>query len=458
MKKPRILIVDDNPLILESLRQLFMDDYEVVTVPSGIEALNILEHDSDFGAIILDIKMPKMDGLKMAERIQENNAEIPIIFYTGHPGDYSESDIERQYRPFDYITKNERPARLIRSVRTAVTLHHLKTHSIDLVQLARDQYDIIGHCQAMLDIYQTIERIAPTENKVMILGQTGTGKELVARAIHKRSLRASKKFEVLICNHEQQDLMADELFGHIRGSFTGAVAYRSGKFETADQGTLFLDEIGELNLNTQAKLLRVLETGELQRIGSSDTIKVDVRFICATNRVLKSMVKNGSFREDLYYRLTGELITMPPLKERQEDLPELIDYFMQKYSQKNGKAGKIFAPAALDMLLQYVWPGNVRQLQTLIGVLMEKSQSSLISTVDVVRGLEDSADPGHPVPPPTNLSMKEQVRCATKRIITEALIRNDYKISSTAAELKVDRTNLHKKIKKLNISVGNIAT
>lgn len=453
MTKPRILIVDDDPLVLKSLEQLLMDDYDVVPVPSGIEALERLRDGSSFDAVILDIRMPKMDGLKTAGHIKETNADIPIIFYTGYPGDYSEYQIEREYQPFDYIIKNERPARLLRSVRNAVTIYRLKTSPVDLVQLAREQYGMIGRSRAMLDVYHTIEKIAPTDNKVMILGQTGTGKELVARAIHKRSPRAQKRFAILTCNQKQQDLVAAEFFGYLRGSFTGANADREGIFEYADGGVVFLDEIGDLDLNSQAKLLRVLETGEIQQIGSPEITKVNVRLVCATHRDLKSLVQEGRFRDDLYFRLKGVTISLPLLKDRRGDIPDLIDFFVWDYSQKSGTAIKVFEPAARDMLIEFNWPGNVRQLQDTVRALMDLSISSYISRGDVARLLEESDNMSEPM-----RNLNDQIRAAKKDIISKALARHDNNISAAARELDVDRTNLHKQIKKLGINVGDITT
>ncbi len=264
MDKPgRILVVDDDPLVLEALGQTFSDEYQVVTASSGGEAIDIISSDQDIETVVLDIKMARMDGLQTASRLKEINPELPIIFHTGYPGDYSEDEIEKGHHPFDYVGKNERPARLKRAVKNALTFYRLKSGHSDLVAIACEEYGMVGKSMAMLDVYRTIEKIGPTDNKVMILGPTGTGKELVARAIHRRSKRTDNPLAIFNCNHKAPDLVESELFGHLKGSFTGAVADRIGMFEYADRGTVFLDEIGDLDITTQAKILRVLETGEM---------------------------------------------------------------------------------------------------------------------------------------------------------------------------------------------------
>ncbi|UCC45156.1 MAG: sigma-54-dependent Fis family transcriptional regulator, partial [Candidatus Zixiibacteriota bacterium] len=394
MDKPgRILVVDDDPLVLEALHQTFVDDYEIQSAASGSKAIDIVNADDGIEAIVLDIKMAKLDGLKTASRLKEMRPDVPIIFHTGYPGDYSEEEIEKGHQPFDYVGKNERPIRLVRSVRNAVNFYRLKTGQIDLVKLAREQYGLVGKSSQMLEVYRTIEKIGPTDNKVMILGNTGTGKELVARAIHKRSHRAQRPLAIFNCNHKAPDLVESELFGHLRGSFTGAVADRKGMFEYADQGTIFLDEIGDLDITTQAKILRVLETGEMQRIGSPEIIKVDVRLICATHHDLPAHIAQKRFREDLYYRLKGVTIILPALRDRRDDIPELIDYFSSRYCQRIGSSLKIFEPEAREYLLDFDWPGNVRQLLDTVQSLIDLSPSYYITRAEVAGYLVQTQNP-----------------------------------------------------------------
>ncbi|MCK4460288.1 MAG: sigma-54-dependent Fis family transcriptional regulator [candidate division Zixibacteria bacterium] len=448
-KTGKILIVDDDPLVLEALNETFLDDYDVVAAASGQEALQALDKHGDLDAVVLDIKMARMDGLETACRIREINPDLPVIFHTGYPGDYSERDIDTEHQPFDYVGKNERPARLHRSVRNAVFMHRLRTSSSDLVELARRHYGMVGRSRLMRDVYQMIEKIGPTNNKVMILGPTGTGKELVARALHHRSRRADETLAIFNCNHKAPDLVESELFGHLRGSFTGAVADRVGMFEYAHGGTVFLDEIGNLDITTQGKLLRVLETGEMQRIGSPETIRVDVRVICATNCDLEQMVSQGKFREDLYYRLKGIRIVVPTLADRREDIPDLIDFFTENYCRKTDDGIKVFEPAARDLLIEYDWPGNVRQLQDTVQSLIDLSLSYLITRIEVQQYLSYA---GASTDSPR--ALKERVREFKRLVVIQCLARHGGNVAAAARELGLDSANLRKMIKDLDIETG----
>ena len=444
----KILIVDDDPLVLEALYQTFCDDYEVVAVKSGAEAIETIRKSSDIDTVILDIKMARMDGLKTASFIKELNADLPIIFHTGYPGDYSEDDIQKEYQPFDYVGKNERPARLTRAVRNSVAFYRLKTNRADLVRLAREQYGIVGGSSSMLDVYRTIEKIGPSENKVMVLGATGTGKELVARAIHKRSTRAERPLVLFNCNHKAPDLVESELFGHLKGSFTGAIEDRIGLFEYADHGTIFLDEIGDLDITTQAKILRVLETGEFSRIGSPEPIFVDVRLICATHHDLEQAIQEKRFREDLYYRLKGVTIKLPPLKDRREDIPGLIDYFTEKHCTRSDCGLKLFEPAARDCLIDYDWPGNIRQLLDTVQSLIDLSPSHYITRQDVLKYLVQTEDEN------VGKGFAGQLREFKRTLLLKALDHNSHNISASARELGMDPSNLRKIIKDLEVDLG----
>lgn len=448
-KLGKLLIVDDDPLVLESLYQVFTDDYEVILVSSGLETINTLQGSDDIDAIILDIRMAKMDGLETAKRIREINPDLPIIFYTGYPGDYSETRIDKEHQPFDYVVKNERPMRLQRAVKNAVSYYHLKTKTSDLRKLAFDQFGMVGKSSAMLVVYRTIEKIAPTDIKVMILGPTGSGKELVARAIHKRSNRCNNKLGILNCNHKSADLIESELYGHLKGSFTGAIADRMGLFEYANEGTVFLDEIGDLDITTQAKLLRVLESGEMQKIGSPQMIKVDVRLISATNQDLSKMVTEGKFREDLFYRLKGVTITLPALKDRREDIPELINHSIGSLCSKWGEGIKMFDPRAIDLLIEYDWPGNVRQLLDTVESLLALSSSSLITRQEVSDFLSHSS-PIDEIHGGFNTQVKEIKRI----VIIRSLARHNNNVAAAARELGLDLSNFYKLLKNLEIKSG----
>ena len=449
MKQGKVLIIDDDHLVLDALHQTFLDDYDVVLASSGEEGLTALRAHNDLDTVILDIRMAKMDGLETASRIREMDPDIPLIFHTGYPGEYSKDAMDKQHRPFDYVGKGERPARLIRSVQNAVSFHHLKTRGAEMVEFAREHFGIVGRSDVMCRIFRTIEKIGPTDSKVMILGPTGSGKELVARAIHSRSKRSALKLVVFNCNHKAPDLVASELFGHLKGSFTGAVADRIGMFEYAHGGTVFLDEIGNLDITTQGKLLRVLETGELQRIGSPETVLVGVRLICATNSDLDRMVAEKTFREDLYYRLKGIQITLPPLKDRREDIPDLIDYFTDSYCREADMVVKVFEPSARDLLIEYDWPGNVRQLLDTVQSLIDLTLSHLITRHEVAAYLSYS---GHQDKPHSGLS--DRVRNFKKLVLIQALARHDNKVSAAARELRLDPSNLRKMLREFRIDHG----
>lgn len=448
-KTGKILIVDDDPLVLEALHQTFMDDYDVVLASSGMEALQALDKHGDLDTVVLDIKMARMDGLDTACRIREINPELPVIFHTGFPGDYSERDIDTDHKPFDYVGKNERPARLQRSVRNAVAMHRLRSNSSDLVELARRHYGMVGRSRLMRDVYHMIEKIGPTDNKVMILGPTGTGKELVARAIHRRSRRSEMPLVVFNCNHKAPDLVESELFGHMRGSFTNAYTDRIGLFVHADGGTVFLDEIGNLDITTQGKLLRVLETGELQPIGTPETVRVDVRLICATNCNLEQMVSQSTFREDLYYRLKGIHIKLPALSERREDIPDLIDFFTENYCRKKDDGIKLFEPGARDLMIEYEWPGNVRQLLDTVQSLIDLSLSHLITRLEVKDYLAYSGADQNGAG-----SLAKRLREFKRLVLIQSLARNGGNVSAAARELDVDPSNLHKTLKELDVESG----
>ncbi|MBD3382032.1 MAG: response regulator, partial [candidate division Zixibacteria bacterium] len=451
-EKPVIAVVDDDELMREAHYETFIDDYEVKTFASGPEILEALGSGVVFNAVIMDIKMAKMDGLKTASEIQKSDGDLPIIFCTGYPGDYSERDIDSALKPFEYMIKTERPVKLQRAVRNAVAMNLLKKGKGDLVKIARDNYKMIGRSRAMVKIYETIEKIAQTEAKVMVLGPTGTGKELVARAIHRQSNRVDKRLVIFNCNHKSPDLVESELFGHIKGAFTGAIADRIGSFEYADGGTLFLDEVGDLDITTQAKILRVLESGEFSRIGSNDVINTDVRLICATNCDLQAMISKGKFRQDLYYRLKQIVINLPPLSERTEDIPELVHYFIERLHIEKGYPYKVFESRALDLLCQHSWPGNVRDLFNAVEGMVSLTSSSLVTAEDVA-GILEGDDTGSQYIDMHGLSLAERIRKYEASLIGQTLAQTNYNISAASRMLKTDRNNLRKKIKSLGIEI-----
>jgi DNA-binding NtrC family response regulator len=445
-KSGTILLVDDDPLVLEVLIETFVDDYEVIAVPSGPEAIEAVEKRPEINAIVLDIRMEGMDGLQTATTIKETRDDIPVVFHTGYPGDYSETDVDNAYQPFDYVGKNERPIRLERAVRNAVAYHRLTISHEDLVEKALKNFGMVGRSKAMQEVYRQIAKVGPSNSKVMILGPTGSGKELVARAIHSQSARAERRLVIFNCSHKSHDLVESELFGHIKGTFTGAIDDRIGMFEYADGGTLFLDEIGELDITTQVKLLRVLESGEMSRLGSPEIIRVDVRLICATHCDLPAMVGDGTFREDLFYRLKGVTLTLPPLNERREDIPDLIDYFVERHCARNGHGVKLFQPEARQLLIEYDWPGNVRQLMDAVQSLVDLTSSFLISRKDAEKYLQFGG-----VAPRNGSSFRDLVREYKRSLLIQALDNSGRNMSAAARALALDPSNFRKLAKELGL-------
>lgn len=449
-----ILIVDDDPLVLEALQQEFMDEYKVLTATSGEEALDLIRNQPQLDAVVLDIRMARMDGFETASAIRQEIPDLPVIFNTAYAGEFSEADIERRHRPFEVLGKDESPYRLRRTVRNAVDFHRLQHDSGDsLVDLAVREYGMVGRSAVMQCIYQKIEKIAPTESKVTVLGPTGSGKELVARALHGRSRRAKGPLQIFNCNHKAPDLVESELFGHMKGAFTTALSDHVGIVEAANGGTLFLDEIGNLDISTQGKLLRVLETGEMNRMGSVKVKTVDIRLICATNCDLEKMVADGTFRQDLFFRIKGVTIILPPLSERAEDIPDLVRYFATRYAQRKEEPVKLFHDEAIRLMQQYDWPGNVRYLNETVKSLIDLSNSTLITREDVADYLgfygcepTDDVQGGN-----GDGTLSERVRRFKIKLISRKLAEYDGKLTAAARDLGVDRSNLRRMMRDLGM-------
>ena len=451
-KRDRVLLVDDDAMVLEMLKDLFADEYELVAVSSGPAAIEAAKNYDDFAAIVMDIKMARMDGITAARKIREIRPESPIIFHTGYPGEYDESEIDSTEKPFDYVQKGKSVQRLIRSVRNAVESYSLKLDNKMLCQISEQRYGMIGRSTAMQAVFQLIRKASPNDNKVMILGESGTGKELVARAIHASSRRAEKPFAILNCNHKAPDIIEAELFGNVKGAFTSADHDRVGLFEYADQGTVFLDEIGDLDLATQTKLLRVLETGEYVKLGSPAVRQTDVRVLCATHRDLEGMVKAGKFRDDLLFRLKGITVSLPPLRERKEDIPLLVERFTSQFTVEQGLPPKLFENAAINVLLQHDWPGNVRQLLETVESLIVLSDSDIIFAEDVTNHLKMTLLTN----PDSSRRLSDKLKEVERTLIIGALAEARYNVSAAARLLGIDRANLHKKIRSQAIDLKTL--
>ncbi|MBK7141931.1 MAG: sigma-54-dependent Fis family transcriptional regulator [bacterium] len=441
----KLLVVDDDPSVLEALVSLFIDDYEVISASSGQGAIALAEAQADIAVAVLDIKMEGLDGIETARLIKRIRPNLIIIFHTGYPGDYEEQSIDAAEKPFDFVEKGRSAVRLMRSVRNGVDAYRLKTTGLLHPRTDMPDYGLIGKSQPILRVIREVEMIARGDNRVMILGETGTGKELVANAIHYNSQRASKPMAVLHCNHKSPDLVESELFGHLKGSYTHAYETRKGKFEFANGGTIFLDEIGDLDITTQAKLLRVAQDGTYTPIGVDTTRTTDVRLICATNKNLSNMVKQGTFRDDLFYRLKGVTIELPTLRERKEDIPILVDYFVKRDCVKASEPPKHFDQSAIERLIQYDWPGNVRELMEAVEAIYQRSYSDYIDAAEVDSYLKDSTAHLKFIDDPDSLSGKvEAYKCA---LIIHAMRQNGGNTSAAAAQLRTDKANLGKYIR-----------
>lgn len=377
----KILVVEDELNMQMVLRAMLQrEGYEILTASDGIEALGILK-DNQPAAIVTDLKMPRLDGMGLLEKVQDDFPEIPIIMITAH-GTVSTAVEALKKGALDYITKPFDQDDLKNIIHKAVKTRRLNDTKA-FPGPGPDRSGIIGSGETVSRLMESISKVAATTTTVLITGETGTGKELVAQAIHRNSNRRDNPFIKINCAAISENLLESELFGYEKGAFTGAVSTKPGRFELADKGTLFLDEIGELPLDMQVKLLRVIQDHEFERVGGLKTIKVDVRLVAATNRNLFQEVKNGRFREDLYYRLNVFPLHLKPLRERKEDIPVLAEYFLEKFNRKLDKSVDSIGRPIMDLFLKYEWPGNIRELENILERLVLISSGSAISMDDI---------------------------------------------------------------------------
>ncbi|MGC8769890.1 MAG: sigma-54-dependent transcriptional regulator [Brevinematia bacterium] len=381
MSKPLVLVVDDEKNIREGLKTaLKLENFEVVTSEDGKDGLEKLELFCP-DAVILDLKIPHISGMEFLKKVQGISCDTPVIILTGHGG--VDEAVEAMKRgAYDFLTKPVNIEKLALIINRAIEERKRKDREKVLESLVDERYNfenIIGNSKAFQEVLKMVKQVAPTDATVLITGESGTGKEVIANAIHLNSRRAKNPIVKVHCAALPETLLESELFGHEKGAFTGAVSRKRGRFELADSGTIFLDEIGEISQSVQVKLLRVLQEHEFERVGGEETIKVDIRVITATNRDLKQLVEEGKFREDLYYRLNIINIHIPPLRERKEDIPLLIDYFLKFYNKKHNKNIQGIKEDALIILQNYRWPGNVRELQNLIENLVILCNKKMIT-------------------------------------------------------------------------------
>jgi two-component system nitrogen regulation response regulator NtrX len=445
----RVLVVDDETAIREAIRMtLEYENYRVDEARSGQEGIDKATK-TPYDAILLDIKMPVLDGIEVLENLKEQRVATPVIMVSGH-GDISTAVECTKRGAFDFLEKPLNRDKLLLSVRNAVRQQKLEEEVDELRERAERDYQLVGDSAPMRELKAQIELAAPTKATVLIQGESGTGKELVAREIHRRSSRARMPFVQVNCAAIPEELIESELFGHEKGSFTGAVRKQTGKFVAADSGTIFLDEIADMSLRTQAKVLRVLQEGEVEPVGSATVVKVDVRVIAATNKDLTDEIRAGRFREDLFYRLNVIPVRTPPLRERREDIPLLAQHFAALFSQEYNKHPKKFTPAALKALADSSWRGNVRELRNMIERLVIMVPADTIDISDLPAEFFRAA--ADIISTAMRLSTLQEFKDeAEKAFILAKLRENGWNVSKTAEAIDTPRSNLYKKMEQYEI-------
>jgi two-component system nitrogen regulation response regulator NtrX len=444
--------VDDEERIRQSLNGVLKDEgYEVQEAQDGVQALKKIESDPP-DVVLLDIWMPGLDGMETLERIKTQNPNLPVIMISGH------ANIELAVKAtklgaYDFIEKPISLEKVLLTVNHALLYSKLEQENRALRQQVQRKYEIVGNSPEILQLKEQIKVVGPTNGWVLIAGENGTGKELVAREIHQTSLRADKPFVEVNCAAIPEELIESELFGHEKGSFTGALTKRRGKFDQANEGTIFLDEIADMSLKTQAKILRILQEQKFERVGGTEMIFVDVRVIAATNRDLRGEIQKGQFREDLYYRLNVIPIVVPPLRERKTDIPLLVEHFIGEFCLENNKEMKKISPEAMGLLVSYSWPGNVRELKNVVERIVIMTRGPMIEVKDVPDPVRE-----HPKALPEfsffEFSLlKDARREFERRFIVKKLMENDENISKTAELIGIERSNLHRKIKSYGIEM-----
>jgi DNA-binding NtrC family response regulator len=460
--KARILIVDDEEIVLRSCtRILESEQYEVESVLDPWEALRKID-ENGYNVLVLDIMMPKIDGLEVLQHVKERHPDVDVIMMTGL------SQIQTAVRAmklgaFDYLSKPFDPDELKLVVDRALERQRLLQENRTLKSEASSKYrfeNIIGRSTQMQNVYRLIAKCAPTNCTVLITGESGTGKEMIARAIHYNSLRKDQPFVAVDCNALSENLLESELFGHVKGAFTGAVSTKRGMFDMANNGTLFLDELGNISLSIQSKLLRVIQEREFRPVGDTRNHTTNVRLLAATNRDPKAMVAEGAFREDLYYRLNVFPIHIPPLRERREDIPALAFQFVKTFSEELGKPMPKFSDGAMSLLMNHDWPGNVRELQNAVHRAVILTSDDTIRQAHLANILETAPRSELEVPRTSEdlkrvkkLVREKSVEDIEKLFIQETLKRNVWNVTKSAEETGMQRTNFQALMKKYNIRV-----
>jgi DNA-binding NtrC family response regulator len=460
--KGQILVVDDEEIVIQScLRVLSGGGYQIDAARDGREALRAIG-ENGYDVVILDIKMPKMDGMEVLRRVKEAHPDIDVIMITGL------HEIETAVQAmklgaFDYLPKPFDPEELEMVVARAFERRQLLQENLNLKNEVSAKYrfeNIIGASPQMQSVYRLIARCAPTNSTIMLRGESGTGKELIARAIHYNSLRKDKPFVTVDCTSLSENLLESELFGHVKGSFTGAVSNKRGLLETADDGTLFLDEIGNLSMSTQAKLLRFIEEREFKAVGDTRFQTVNIRLISATNKDLESMIAGGDFRDDLYYRINIFPIEIPPLRERRDDIPALAFHALKRFSDESEHQVTNFSAGAMNLLMNLDWPGNVRELENVVHRAIILANDDVIRQGDLVNIIDKLPQVDLDVPRTSEelkrikkIARQKSVENVEKHFVLSALKRNGWNVTRSSEETGMQRSNFQALMKKYDIRI-----
>ena len=467
--KPRILVIDDEAAIRDSLKMILeYEDYDFLGASSGPEGVALVKRESP-DLVVLDIKMPGMNGLEALAEIRKVDEAVPVAMISGH-GTITDAMQATRLGAFDFIEKPFTSERVLVTVAKGLEVRELRQENRELKLAMESRYEIVGNSPSLRRILESVKRAAPTNATVLLLGESGVGKELVARTIHRNSPRAGQRFVQVNCAAIPEELIESELFGHEKGSFTGATEKQIGKFEQADRGTIFLDEVGDMSPKTQAKVLRVLQEQEVERLGSARTIKVDVRVIAATNKNLEEAIQRGEFREDLFFRLNVIPVLVPPLRERRDDIPALVQHFARLIGDEHNMKPKRFDAPAMEALARYRWRGNIRELRNAIERLMIMTSSDVVHVEDLpgeIRAGETGArtSPVESVsaavnagaadavsaPPAGAGTLREFKDAAERAYLVQKLRENNWNISKTAEIIDTPRSNLYKKLEQYGI-------
>jgi DNA-binding NtrC family response regulator len=461
----RILLVDDEEIVIRSCQRILRDGgYEIDIARNGLEALERID-GNDYDVLVLDIKMPKMDGIEVLRRVKEARPEIDVLMITGMH-DISTAVQAMKLGALDYLPKPFEPedlkALVARTFERRALLQGIP-HPDDEDSASYHFENIIGTSPAMQKVFRLIAHCAPTSSTVMLRGESGTGKELIARAIHYNSLRRDRPFVPVDCTSLSENLLESELFGHVKGSFTGAVANKKGLFETAEGGTLFLDEIGNISLATQAKLLRFIEEREFKAVGDTRVQKVDIRLITATNKDLEVMVADGEFRDDLYYRINIFPIEIPPLRDRRDDIPALANHFLEIFNEEMQHRASGFSAGAMNLLMNHDWPGNVRELENVVqrAVILSGGdvirQGHLVSIIDMLPRVDlDVPRTSEDLKRIKKVARQKSVENVEKHFVLGALKRNEWNVTRAAEQTGMQRSNFQALMKKYDIRIRGI--